>query len=107
MATKNKNTRPRMASPFTGGVPKRPTKKHRPAIWENMLGTVWALNSEGIAVYFDYNWDAARAHAGIDLNADQDLRLARFQGHVSYVKNSSMFDPKGPSKGQMVLWIKD
>jgi len=61
--------------PFTGArrVP-RLTLKHRPLIWECMLGTVYAMGSEG-PKYFDYNWDAAREYARVSLHTD--LRITR------------------------------
>ena len=42
-----------------------PTKKHVPAIWECMLGTVYAQNAQGNTQYFDYEHELARAFAGV------------------------------------------
>ena len=43
----------------------KPTQKHRPAIWEAMLGTVYAMNDAGEVKYFDYKWDEAAIFAGL------------------------------------------
>jgi hypothetical protein len=65
----------RQTHPFAGATRKPPTNKHRPAIWENMLGTVYAMDDHGEVRYFDYNWDDARAFAGFA--ADRDPRIAK------------------------------
>lgn len=52
--------------PFAGARKMKPTQKHRMAIWECMLGTVYARNAEHDVKYFDYDWDAAREWAGVD-----------------------------------------
>jgi hypothetical protein len=53
-----------------------PTKSHVPAIWECMLGTVYARNALGETVYFDYNHEAALEFAGVKQEG-VDVRLAR------------------------------
>lgn len=80
--------------PFTGARKMKPTQKHRHAIWECMLGTVYAWNAEGGTKYFDYDWDGAREYAGV--TAESDPRL--YRSEVSYGYN-------GPSKGQFVLYV--
>lgn len=60
---------------FAGARKAKPTQKHKPVIWEAMLGTVYAANPAGEVRYFDYKWDEARAFA--ELGPDSDLRLAR------------------------------
>lgn len=85
------------------GVPCRsmpPTLKHRPAVWENMLGTVYAMNDAGQTEYFDYDHDAAKAFAGVE-SGERDLRLARAK-----VNMNGMYSHQLPSKGKLVLWIK-
>lgn len=68
-------TATKVRNPFAGARKMKPTLKHRPAIWEAILGTVYASN--GIEVrYFDYRWDEARAFAGVD-QPGADPRLAR------------------------------
>jgi hypothetical protein len=97
-----------MASGFAG-VPARkmkPTVKHRIAMWENMLGTVYAMNEKGEVEYFDYKWDDAQVFAGIrtakdaPFRNDRDLRVFKasrnMNGYLEYEK---------PSKGKLVLWI--
>ena|SRR5271165_770877 len=82
-------------SPFAGGVKKAGyTKKHRPLVWECMLGAVYARepnagNKE--ARYFDYDYAAARLHAQVAQCTD--LRICRIK--VSYAG--------WPRKGQLCL----
>jgi len=80
--------------PFTGArrVP-RVTLKHRPLIWECMLGTVYAMGREGPR-YFDYDWAAAREYAGVA--AHSDLRLTRTQ--------RSLGEYPMPGPGRLVLF---
>ncbi len=72
----------------------RPTQKHRPAIWENMLGTVYARNDAGEIKYFDYRWDDARVFAGVEV--ERDPRVAKATGN---------YPGEGPRRGQAVLWV--
>ena len=67
-----------MNSPFAAAHPRKmkPTLKHRPALWENMLGTVWARNDAGETRYFDYDWQAALDFCGA-LEEDRDPRMHR------------------------------
>jgi hypothetical protein len=61
--------------PFAGARVVPPTQKHFPAMWECMLGTVYASN--GVETrYFDYRWEEARAFCGADLPG-ADLRIAK------------------------------
>jgi hypothetical protein len=71
-----------------------PTKKHVPAIWECMLGTVYACNPQGETRYFDYDHEAARAFAGVDQEG-VDLRVARAARRFTQIR-----------KGQFVLWVR-
>ncbi|NBP82800.1 hypothetical protein EBU60_02905 [bacterium] len=71
-----------------------PTKKHVPAIWECMLGTVYACNPQGETRYFDYEHEAARAFAGVDQEG-ADIRLARAKRRMTGIR-----------PGQLVLWIR-
>jgi len=67
------------------GVPCRkmkPTRGHRPALWENMLGTVRAMNDAGEVRYFDYNWDEAIAFSGAN-DPDRDARLCKNGYHLN------------------------
>jgi len=79
----------------------KPTKKHRAAIWECALGTVFAVNPKGEIRYFDYDWDKAKEFAELG----DDLRIYRFPGgyRVGHGNN-----PEGytPHKGQTVLYTK-
>lgn len=75
------------------------TKQHRPLIWENMLGTVFAskfgdAKSKLQPKYFDFNWDNAREYAGVD--KCDDLRIS---------KNKTAYQSYDmPRVNQMVLW---
>lgn len=91
-------TRQRPAHPFSGGVKKKPTQRHKPVIWEGILGAVYAASPEGVVKYFDYDWDGAREWAGITTSTP-DLRIARVL-HVSYYRGN------GPSSGRWALWAK-
>lgn len=75
----------------------RPTQKHRPAIWECMLGTVYASDGKKVK-YFDYGYEAALRYAGVA--AGSDPRLYKVDGTVSRAWAGSE-----PSKGRLVLWI--
>jgi hypothetical protein len=44
---------------------KPPTSRHRTAVWECLLGTVYARNDAGEVKYFDYDYPAAMAFAGV------------------------------------------
>lgn len=85
--------------PFAGARKMKPTQKHRPAIWEAMLGTVYACNDEGQVRYFDYDWDAAREFAGVA--PERDLRVWR-QDHTVRVGRSD----ERLVKGRKALYIK-
>lgn len=80
-----------------------PTRQHRPAVWECMLGTVYALSPAGECKYFDYDHEGAMAFAGVSPAADNRLhpitRLLSFQ----YVK-SGLTDAN-PTVGKRVLWV--
>lgn len=89
----------------------RPTLKHRPAIWENMLGTVYAMNDDGEVRYFDYRHDEARAFAGIPNGDHAAARNARSYRYTPELKERyrGMFHKdtsKEPRLRQMVLWVK-
>lgn len=80
-----------MARVFDGARKMRPTQKHRPAIWEGILGAVYA--NDGIATrYFDYDYEGALEYAG-----GTDPRVYRAQRSMG---------PALPSKGQLVLWVR-
>lgn len=84
-------------STFAGqrGRRKPPTLKHRPAIWENLLGTVMAKNDAGEVRYFDYDREAAAEFAGV--SPDRDPRIAvNVRVHAG---------DSGPRVGQWALWI--
>jgi hypothetical protein len=85
---------------FAGVAAKKmkPTKKHRPAMWECMLGTVYAQNDTGEIKYFDYKWEDAKTFAGI--SSDRDPRVFKTDKNMNYEMRYEL-----PSKGNLVLWI--
>lgn len=78
-----------------------PTQKHRPAVWEMMLGTVYAMNDDGETKYFDYKWDDAVAFSGA--TQERDPRWAKKNKRVRYSRDGV----NEPRYGQKVLWITD
>jgi len=96
--------RKRQAHPFTGGRKAKPTKRHKPVIWEGILGTVYAASPAGEVRYFDYNWDDARAFAEVDTEG-ADLRIAKPRQVDPYpVRYYSRQSDCGPSYLQTCLW---
>jgi hypothetical protein len=76
-------------------APRRPpTKNHRPAIWENMLGSVYAQNDQGEIKYFHRDYEDAVAFSGAS-EPGRDPRLYRMK--ASY--------QTGPRKGKLVYWV--
>ncbi len=85
----------KLSSPFEGGKKtKTITPKHKPLVWENMLGTVMAKDptSKAEPKYFDYRWEDARAYAKVD--QCDDLRICKSPGLYQ----------GWPEKGKMALW---
>ena len=86
------------------GVPCRkmpPTLKHRPAIWECMLGTVYAMNEACESKYFDYDWDDAKEWAGIANKSD--IRVSRNKEDWAWCVDEY---PINPPMGKIVLWVE-
>lgn len=81
----------------------KPTKNHRPAVWENMLGTVYAMDDNGEILYCDYDWDKAGEWAGLE-GEGRDPRIWRNQdgsdewGIKRYITSRIR-------TGKMVLWV--
>jgi len=73
-----------------------PSKKHRPALWENILGTLYAYNGEAVQ-YFDFDWLGAQDYAGV--NDDCDPRLYKAKRRARWPGNCT------PPSNQLVLWI--
>ena len=82
-------------NPLSLGRRMKPTQKHRPAIWECMLGTVYARNAEGETRYFDYDWDAAIEFSGALLEG-ADPRVWRSPDRYA----------NGPGKKQLALYVR-
>jgi hypothetical protein len=73
-----------------------PTKRHRPALWENMLGTVYARNAAGKVEYFDYDWQRAIEFIG----PYSDVRVSR-------IKRGGYYDLSGTElpSGKLVWFV--
>lgn len=71
---------------------KPPTQHHRPALWENMLGTLYARHHNGETKYFDYDYADAIAFVG----EARDVRVYRNKKNYGY---------DGPRVGQLVWWV--
>jgi len=80
---------------------KPPTKNHRLAIWEMMLGTVYAMNEARKIKYFDYDYEAAIEYSGA--RTKKDLRRSRVTSALRFRlgQNRAL-----PSVGKMVLWVE-
>lgn len=92
-----------MSNPLTLGRRARPTRAHRLALWEVLLGTVAAQSPTGDVRYFNTNWTAALAFAGItdETRSGLDLRTAR-------VAREQVTDDRVmlPRVGQLALWAR-
>lgn len=87
-------------------VKKVPTKAHRPAIWENMLGTVYAMNKAREVQYFDYDYAEAVAFVG---NVE-DVRVHRITPSTRWkvsLTSSNDQDHAMPRTGKLVWFVKD
>lgn len=78
-----------------------PTRRHRLAIAPGILGTVYAINEQGEARYFDYDREGAYAFAGVSV--DRDPRFSTAPGGVSYVRSGAT--ECNPRPGTRCLWI--
>jgi hypothetical protein len=89
---------------FRGSARKmRPTMQHRAALWENMLGTVYAANADGEVKYFDYDYAEALAWVG----AADDVRVSRLKpGDRLYVSSVGEGEYGRPRVGQWVWFVK-
>jgi hypothetical protein len=78
----------------------KPTKNHRPAIWENMLGTVYAMDDNRKIKYFDYDYEAAKAYSNVA--EKKDIRLAKVTEPLTWDGSSHA----NPRKGKLVIWVE-
>ena len=90
---------------LTGGLAVRkmkPTMRHRVAITNGILGTVYAINAEGVCKYFDYDYAGARAYAGLD--TARDIRLAKppRKGERHVTKGATEANPRDDER---CLWV--
>ena len=86
----------------------RPSYAHRVAIFECILGTVYAVNEQGEVKYFDYDSSGAHEWAGITdpKNATQAHGARWYHNKAGFptgIDTQNMFKP---SKERKCLWIK-
>lgn len=79
----------------------RPTKRHRLAIAPGILGTMYAVNEQGEARYFDYDREGAYAFAGV--SDDRDPRLSIPPSRAMYVRSGST--ECNPTPRTRCIWI--
>lgn len=77
----------------------KPTRHHRPGLWENMLGTVYAQNRAGEVRYFDYDWAEAIAFIG----PVEDIRAYRVKMYDGVSRPNE--HPVPP--GKLIWFVKD
>ena len=87
-------------------VHKPPLRGMRPAIWENMLGTVYALSPERECKYFDYNYDEAVKFTGYPDRAGH-VRVAKVPPNGSRQWIQSGTTEATPRPGKLVWWVMD
>lgn len=81
----------------------KPTKAHRPALWENMLGGIYAMNMAGECRYFDFKYEEASTFAGITQNGDNRVFKMTEELYKSYVIFGCV--DANPRPGKLVLWV--
>ncbi|MGH9095580.1 MAG: hypothetical protein ACRDXE_10505 [Acidimicrobiales bacterium] len=79
-----------------------PTHKHRLAIVPGIFGTVYGVNAEGEARYFDYDQAAAYAFAGVS-GLSADVRRARPPRPSRHVNSGCM--EANPGHYDRCLWV--
>jgi hypothetical protein len=80
----------------------RPTRNHRLAISPGILGTVYGVNEQREARYFDYDIAGAMAFAGV-AEVGADPRLAPAPGRYSYVRTGCLQADVRP--GRRYIWV--
>jgi hypothetical protein len=78
------------------------TKNHRPAIWENMLGTVYAMNDQFQTKYFHYDFEGAKEWAGVANK--NDIRLARYR--EPFVNWTGLGPDTNPAENRLCVWVE-
>jgi hypothetical protein len=80
----------------------RPTQKHRLAIAPGILGTVYGINEEGEARYFDYDLEGAYDFAGV--SGARDPRLSTPPSRAMYVRSGAT--ECNPRPGTKCIWVR-
>jgi len=93
-----------IAENYLPGLPdaprRKPTRGHRPAIWEVMLGTVYAMNDAGEIKSFGRNYEEAIAFSGA-AEEGRDPRLHKLKNKIRPTQG----DETIPA-GKLVYWIR-
>lgn len=82
---------------------RRPTRRHRLALAPGILSTVYGVNAAGEARYFDYDYAAAYAYAGV--TADADPRRSRPTEAAQYVHSGATEANPGPRT--VCVWVRE
>lgn len=77
----------------------KPTKNHRPAIWESRLSNYYAMNDKGMVEYFAKDFEGAIKFS--EVYKKKDLRLYEKVGNTRY--SNSKFEPRA---GEIALWVE-
>lgn len=80
---------------------KPPTLRHRLAIAPGILGTVYGINADGEARYFDYDIAAAYEFAGVTTEADP--RIAKPRGRYAFIRSGAM--EANPKPSTRCIWV--
>lgn len=83
----------------------KPTLKHRPVLKFGILGTVYGISPAGEVKYFDYDWNAALAFAGVTGDPAQDLRLSTAPKPYLLPGYDMWHPERRVSKGEKVYWV--
>jgi hypothetical protein len=81
----------------------KPTRKHRPAIVPGILGTVYGINDDGEARYFDYDREGAEAFAGVTSERDPRYAKVTADRRASFVRRGAT--EANPRVGTGCIWI--
>lgn len=87
----------------------KPTKRHRPAIWECILGAVFAMNENREVKYFDYDHEGAKEFGGI--NNSNDVRFYKYNKETGSLIKDKTPDSDNPLDkprwNKLVIWVEE
>lgn len=95
------------SGPYAGALRlKSPTQKHRPAMWEGILGAVYAMNDKRVIKYFDFDYKGARAWCGIE-GEGRDPRTARGQEYSWDTRGGTPDEGVPTGRRVYICWVVD